>query len=142
MNELLPVSTDVLAQNFVALLAGVIVNWLIVCRNEKVNIIEYWTEERYGTYTTILGSLIAFISTIFIEPELGTATYFAIGVACDSVLNKLPLPTKVKEELTKAEAKIHEQEEILNLVASGDTAVVDRLCAEGCSHTDRRAAHA
>lgn len=135
MIELFPVGSEDLLKNFVALIAGVIINWLIVCRQEKVSLLAYWTEERFGSFSTLIGALITFVAVVYLEPSLGPATYFTIGIACDSVLNKLPLPDKVKENLRLAEEKIHAQENILNRIASGDDDVIDRLRAKGSCST-------
>lgn len=85
-------------------IAGVIVNWLYKCKREKIQVKAYWTENLKSSGFAIAGALAAFITTLIIEPGVGKATYFAIGIASDSMLNKPPLPAAVKIALERLEA--------------------------------------
>ncbi len=138
MIEYLPIGQEDLIKNFVALVIGVIANWLLVCRQEKISILAYWKEERTGSYNTLLGALVTFALVMYMEPNVGPLTYFTIGIACDSVLNKLPLPDSVKQRLRTTEEKVDVQEKLLSRISDGDDDVVDRLRAEGSGDTDLR----
>lgn len=95
---------DVVLAYFMCMVAGVVVNWIWKCKHEKIDFVQYWTANPGSTALSILGAVAAFVTTIIIEPGLGKQTYFAMGIACDSLLNKPPLPLSVQEALKSAQA--------------------------------------
>lgn len=102
---------DVVLAYFMCMVAGVIVNWIWKCKHEKIDFVQYWTANPGSTILSILGAVAAFITTIIIEPGLGKQTYFAMGIACDSLLNKPPLPLSVQKALDSAKASFGNTEE-------------------------------
>jgi|SRR5690606_1187699 len=97
--QLIEVPLDTALAYLLALFAGIVVNWLWKCKREHINPVEYWTINRKASLLSLCGALGAFICTLVLEPNLGKSTYFAIGIACDSMLNKLPLPAAVHQKL-------------------------------------------
>lgn len=86
---------------FFCTLAGVIVNWIWKCKREGIKLGSYWLDDFKGTFWVFAGAIAAFITTVILEPGVGKATYFAIGIAADSMIGKPPLPLDVRVALTK-----------------------------------------
>lgn len=86
---------------FFCTLAGVIVNWIWKCKREGIKLGSYWLDDVKGTAWVFAGAIAAFITTVILEPGVGKATYFAIGIAADSMIGKPPLPLDVRVALTK-----------------------------------------
>lgn len=95
-------SLDVITAYFLCLVAGILVNWIWKCKRENIHLLKYWTENPGFTVLSILGAVAAFFTTMIVEPGLGKQTYFAMGIACDSLLNKPPLPLSVQKALADA----------------------------------------
>lgn len=120
------VPPDVALSYFFCMLMGVMVNWLWKCKREKIDPIKYWTHNKAATFYSLVGAVGAFIATIIIEPGLGKQTYFAMGIACDAMLNKPPLPAPVQAALMRASEQFSDQQNFAaltdpKLVAQQDT---------------------
>lgn len=100
--QLFDVPPETALTYFFCMLLGVMVNWLWKCKREKIDPIQYWTHNKMATFYSLAGAVGAFIATIIIEPGLGKQTYFAMGIACDAMLNKPPLPAPVQAALLRA----------------------------------------
>lgn len=124
--QMFDVPPDVALSYFFCMLMGVMVNWLWKCRREKIDPIKYWTTNKMATFYSLAGAVGAFIATIIIEPGLGKQTYFAMGIACDAMLNKPPLPAPVQAALMRASEQFTNQKNFEdltdpNLVAQSDS---------------------
>jgi NhaP-type Na+/H+ or K+/H+ antiporter len=124
--QMFDVPPDVALSYFFCMLMGVMVNWLWKCRREKIDPIKYWTTNKMATFYSLAGAVGAFIATIIIEPGLGKQTYFAMGIACDAMLNKPPLPAPVQAALMRASEQFTNQKNFEdltdpNLVAQEDS---------------------
>lgn len=93
---------------FFCVLAGVIVNWIYKCQREGIKLSSYWLDDVKGTVLVFATAFAAFLTMIIIEPGIGKATYFALGIAADSMIGKPPMPLAVRVALTKIEAAQHE----------------------------------
>lgn len=93
---------------FICTLAGVIVNWIWKCKREGIKLSSYWLDDVKGTVLVFAGAVAAFITTVILEPGVGKATYFAIGIAADSMIGKPPMPLAVRTALEKIEAAQNE----------------------------------
>lgn len=102
---------------FFCVLAGVIVNWIWKCKKEGIKLSSYWLDDLKGTVLVFAGAIAVFITTIIIEPGVGKATYFAIGIAADSMIGRPPLPIDVRVALSKIQDAQNE------MVNSGGIAV-------------------
>lgn len=113
--QMFDVPPDVALSYFFCMMMGVMVNWLWKCRREKIDPIKYWTSNKMATFYSLAGAVGAFIATIIIEPGLGKQTYFAMGIACDAMLNKPPLPVSVQAALTRASEQFSNQQNFVEL---------------------------
>lgn len=113
--QMFDVPPDVALSYFFCMLLGVTVNWLWKCKREKIDPIAYWTHNKMATFYSLAGAIGAFIATIIIEPGLGKQTYFAMGIACDAMLNKPPLPAPVQAALVRAGEQFSNQQNFSDL---------------------------
>lgn len=86
---------------FFCTLAGVVVNWIWKCKREGITIKSYTTDSLKSTFIVFGSAFAAFVTTLIIEPGVGKATYFAIGIAADSMMNKPPMPLVVRTALDR-----------------------------------------
>lgn len=86
---------------FLCTLAGVLVNWIYKCRREGITIRSYTSESVKSTMLVFGSAVAAFITTLIVEPGVGKISYFAIGIAADSMLNKPPMPLAVRTALDR-----------------------------------------
>ena len=86
---------------FFCTLAGVIVNWIYKCQREGVTLKSYSTDSIHRTLLVLGSAVAAFITTLIVEPGVGKITYFALGIAADSMLNKPPMPLPVRAALDR-----------------------------------------
>lgn len=114
--QMFDVPPDVALSYFFCMLLGVMVNWLWKCKREKIDPIKYWTSNKMATFYSLAGAIGAFIATLIIEPGLGKQTYFAMGIACDALLNKPPLPIQVQAALQRASDQLSDAEDILAVI--------------------------
>lgn len=89
---------------FFCTLAGVIVNWIWKCKKEGIKLSSYWLDDVKSTFWVFAGAFAAFLTTVVIEPGVGKATYFAIGIAADSMIGKPPMPMAVRTALERLQA--------------------------------------
>lgn len=108
--QLFDVPPETVLTYFFCMLLGVTVNWLWKCKREKIDPIKYWTDNKMSTFYSLAGAIGAFIATMIIEPGLGKQTYFAMGIACDAMLNKPPLPAPVQAALLRAGEQFSNQQ--------------------------------
>ena len=86
---------------FFCTLAGVFVNWLYKCRREGITLSSYSRESIKQTLVVVASAIAAFITTLIVEPGVGKISYFAIGIAADSMLNKPVMPLAVRTALDR-----------------------------------------
>lgn len=86
---------------FFCTLAGVFVNWLYKCRREGITMSSYSRESIKQTFVVVTSAIAAFITTLIVEPGVGKISYFAIGIAADSMLNKPVMPLAVRTALDR-----------------------------------------
>lgn len=86
---------------FFCTLAGVMVNWLYKCRREGITMSSYSRESIGQTIVVMASAIAAFITTLIVEPGVGKISYFAIGIAADSMLNKPVMPLAVRTALDR-----------------------------------------
>lgn len=86
---------------FFCTLAGVFVNWLYKCRREGITLSSYSRESIKQTVVVVASAIAAFITTLIVEPGVGKISYFAIGIAADSMLNKPVMPLAVRTALDR-----------------------------------------
>lgn len=112
---------------FFCTVAGVIVNWIWKCKKDGIKLSAYWLDDVQSTFWVFAGAFAAFLTTVIIEPGVGKATYFAIGIAADSMIGSPPLPKSVQTEI----ARLKENADNANTnsaIASAVAAVaIDRL---------------
>lgn len=116
LSQLFDVPPDLVLTYFICMMLGVMVNWLWKCKREKIDPIQYWTHNKMATFYSIMGAIGAFIATLIIEPGLGKQTYFAMGIACDAMLNKPPLPAPVQAALERASSQFSNQQNFNDLI--------------------------
>lgn len=124
--QMFDVPPDVALSYFFCMLMGVMVNWLWKCKREKIDPIKYWTSNKLSTFYSLAGAVGAFIATIIIEPGLGKQTYFAMGIACDAMLNKPPLPAAVQVALQRASESFSNQQAFTDLTDPKIVAQADK----------------
>lgn len=103
------VPADTALSYFFCLLTGILVNWIWKCKRENIDPIQYWTSNAGSSWLTIFGAFASFITTLIMEPSLGKQTYFAMGVACDAMLNKAPLPISVQAALQQVSSQSNQK---------------------------------
>lgn len=113
---------------FFCTVAGVIVNWIWKCKKDGIKLSAYWLDDVQSTFWVFAGALAAFLTTIIIEPGVGKATYFAIGIAADSMIGSPPLPKSVQTELARLKENAENANQTNSAIASAVVAVaVDRM---------------
>jgi len=73
---------------FMSWASGVIVHYIKKCKRDDISFIEYWTSHIDASISSIALGLVAFITTLTNEPNASILTYFGIGYAIDSMINK------------------------------------------------------
>lgn len=127
LSQIFEVPADTALSYFIVMMMGVVTNWIWKCKREKIDPIEYWTANPTNSVLAFFGMVATFLTTMMIEPGLGKASYFAIGIACDSMMVKPPLPATVQAALAEAENTIHAQKEMLGTMvqSAGDAGLRD-----------------
>lgn len=121
--------------------AGVIVNWIWKCKKDGIKLADYWLDDVRSTLWVFAGAFAAFLTTVIIEPGVGKATYFAIGIAADSMINRPPLPASVQTEITRLQTSEANANQTNSAIASAVVGVViDRLSND--KPVDTATAHA
>lgn len=113
---------------FFCTVAGVIVNWIWKCKKDGIKLSAYWLDDVRSTFWVFAGALAAFLTTVIIEPGVGKATYFAIGIAADSMIGRPPLPMAVQTEIARLQTSETNANQTNSAIASAVVAVaIDRL---------------
>lgn len=144
LEKLIEVPLDEAIGYFICTLSGVAVNWLWKCKREGIKVFSYWRENLAASFGVVAGALAAFLTTIILEPGVGKATYFAIGIAADAMLNKPPLPLAVRTALARLETLQEELNEKGNVAVAGAAGglpiaeVADAIAANAVAEVEKR----
>lgn len=68
--------------------SGVAAHYIKKCKRDDICFKEYWTTHMDASVTSIVFGLTALVTTLVNDPKASLITYFGIGYAIDSMVNK------------------------------------------------------
>ena len=71
-----------------AWLSGIISHYVKKCKRDDICFKDYWMDHADASVSSIVLGLVAFATTLINEPNASIITYFGIGYAIDSMVNK------------------------------------------------------
>ena len=77
-----------LALAVLAWMSGVVAHYVKKCKRDDICFRDYWMSHMDASVSSIVVGLIALITTLVNEPNASIITYFGIGYAIDSMINK------------------------------------------------------